>query len=364
MGSTWGNHLKISLFGESHGRGIGVVIDGLPPGRPIDPAVLQAFMDRRAPGGTPWSTPRKETDRAEILSGLYDGKTTGTPLAMLIRNQDTHSADYSLHSRLPRPGHADLTGMMRYQGFGDPRGGGHFSGRLTAPLTFAGAIADQILSARGVRIAAHIASIGGIKDARFDPVRPDAEQLKHLRRDRFPVLDASRGRAMIDAVETARRSLDSIGGTVEVMALGYPAGLGDPMFGGLEPRLASLYFGIPAVKGVEFGAGFGVAERNGSDNNDSPVVTGDGTARRVQMRTNHAGGCDGGISTGMPVIARLAFKPTPSIARQQDTVDLGHLVNETVEIRGRHDPCIVPRAVPVVEAATALVLLDILLSAD
>lgn len=363
MGSTWGNHLKISLFGESHGPGIGVVIDGLPSGCPIDPDALQAFMDRRAPGRAPWSTPRQETDQAEILSGFYAGKTTGTPLAALIRNRDAHSADYSRHSRLPRPGHADLTGMMRYQGAGDPRGGGHFSGRLTAPLTFAGAVADQILSARGIRIAAHIASVGGIQDAPFDPVSPDAEQMQRLRQQRFPVLDASRGQAMIEAVEAARRALNSVGGTVEVMAVGYPAGLGDPMFGGLEPRLASLYFGIPAVKGVEFGAGFAVAERHGSTNNDSPVVTG-GPDRRIRMRTNHAGGCDGGISTGMPVIARLAFKPTPSIARPQDTVDLGQLTNETLEIKGRHDPCIVPRAVPVAEAATALVLLDVLLSGD
>lgn len=361
MGSVWGKRLKISLFGESHGAGIGVVIDGLPPGEPVDLDLLRAYTERRAPGRTPWSTKRTEQDVPDILSGLYQGKTTGTPLAMVMRNADTRSGDYADLQVKPRPGHADLTGRMRYKDSQDPRGGGHFSGRLTAPLTFAGGLAEQILNRRHVTVAAHIYAIGGIRDQSVDPAQPDLKALVALRGKRFPVLDDACGEQMIAAVEAARKDGDSLGGIVECLAVGFPAGIGDPMFDGIEPRMASLLYGIPAVKGVEFGAGFAVAEHTGSQNNDAPQFVGAGAARSIRLRTNHGGGIDGGISNGMPIVVRTAFKPTPSIGRSQPTVNLETMENDTLRIKGRHDPCIVPRALPVVEAAVALALLDQLL---
>ena len=350
MGSCWGQHLKISLFGESHGPGIGVVIDGLPSGHELDLAAIRRFALRRAPGRTPWSTPRQEADEAEILSGVFEGRVTGTPLAALIRNTDTRSADYRELQMKPRPGHADLTAMARYGGFQDPRGGGHFSGRLTAPLTFAGAVCSQILQARGVRLASHVYEIAGIRDEVFDPVRPDPERYNKLADKLMPVLDDTAGEAMAAAVAEARLAEDSVGGIVEAMIWGLPAGLGDPIFDGLESRLGSLILGIPAVKGLEFGSGFAAAGMRGSTHNDVPLVK----DKAIRFRTNHSGGIQGGISNGMPLVFRVAFKPTPTIGREQQTINLATLTEDRLAAKGRHDPCIVPRAVPVVEAAAAI----------
>ena len=357
MGSCWGQNLKISLFGESHGPGVGVVIDGLPSGMELDLEAVRRYVLRRAPGRTPWSTPRKEADEAEILSGVYAGRLTGTPLAALIRNTDTRSVDYSDLKVRPRPGHTDLTGRARYRGFADPRGGGHFSGRLTAPLTFAGAICSQILKARGVWIAGHILEIAEIRDMPFDPVQPDPDQLAALADKPLPVLDDAAGQSMAAAVEAARLTADSVGGIVEAMIWGLPAGLGDPIFEGLESRLGSLILSIPAVRGVEFGAGFAAAGMRGSEHNDVPVIR----DQAVSYRTNYSGGVLGGISTGMPLVFRVAFKPTPSIGREQQTVNLDTMQEDRLTIHGRHDPCIVPRAVPVVEAAAAVFALDLML---
>lgn len=357
MGSIWGEHLKISLFGESHGPGIGVVLDGLPSGIAIDRERIQTFLARRAPGRSSLATARSEADVPEILSGLYQDRTTGTPLAAVIRNTDTRSADYSELLEKPRPGHADLTGSIRYGGAQDPRGGGHFSGRLTAPLTFAGAVAAQILESRGIRVAAHLYEVAGIRDLPFDAVTMDPEQLDRLQGRTFPVLNADLEAPMSEAILAAKRDLDSVGGIVECLVRGLPAGLGDPMFGGVEPRLASLMFAIPAVKGVEFGRGFAAARLKGSEHNDSPQFNGG----QLRMRSNNSGGADGGITTGMPLLFRVAFKPTASIAREQDTVNLRTHTNERLVIHGRHDPSIVVRAVPVVEAAAALAALDLLI---
>ncbi len=357
MGSMWGNRLKISLFGESHGPGIGVVIDGLPAGQPVDQALLRRAAVRRAPGRTPWSTPRKEEDEAEILSGVYQERTTGAPLAAIIRNTDTRSRDYAELQKKPRPGHADLTGMARYRGFQDPRGSGHFSGRITAPLTFAGAICSQILQQQGIFIAAHLREIAGIEDRPFDPVNPDQMEYRCIADKDFPVLDDMAGEKMIAAVLKARDEENSVGGIVETIIWGLPAGLGDPMFGGLESRLSSLVYGIPAIKGLEFGTGFAAARMHGAEHNDVPYFQG----KQIRFKTNHSGGIQGGISTGMPIVFRAAIKPTSSIARCQDTINLETRMNDTLCVEGRHDPCIAPRVVPVVEAAAAVFALDLLL---
>ena len=359
MSSTWGQHLKISIFGESHGPGVGVVLDGLPSGHLLDLEAIRQFALRRAPGRAPWSTPRKEADEAEILSGVFEGRTTGTPLAALIRNTDTRSEDYRDLLARPRPGHADLTGSARYQGYQDPRGSGHFSGRLTAPLVFAGALCSQILLGKGVRLASHVYEIAGIPDEAFDPVNPDQTRLSGLAAKLMPVLDDQAGQAMAEAVEKARMSLDSVGGIVETMIWGLPAGLGDPMFDGLESRLSSLVMGIPAARGIEFGTGFAAARMQGSIHNDAPVIQG----KAIRFKTNHCGGVLGGISNGMPLVFRVAFKPTASIGREQQTINLSTLTADTLVVKGRHDPCIVPRAVPAVEAAAAVFALDLMLGA-
>ena len=350
MSSMWGQNLKISLFGESHGAAIGVVLDGLPPGHAIDEAAIAVFARRRAPGLTPWSTPRQEADQAEILSGLNQGRTSGAPLCAIIRNTDTRSADYAELRQKPRPGHADLTAEYRYHGFQDPRGSGHFSGRLTAPLTFAGAVCSQIVAARGVHTAAHIAEIAGIADRPFDPVATDIDQLTALAVKPFPVLDDKAGLKMIEAVLAASEAGDSVGGIVEGLISGLPAGLGNPMFAGIESRLASLLFGIPAIKGVDFGAGFTAARLRGSEHNDAPCMQNGA----VTWRSNHSGGILGGISNGMPLVFRAAVKPPASIARMQQTINLETGQNDQLAVRGRHDPCIVPRVTPVIEAAAAV----------
>ncbi len=353
MSSTYGENLKLSIFGQSHGAAIGVVLDGIPAGLPVDEEALQAFLNRRAPGQNDYSTPRKEEDRPEFLSGVLNGFTCGAPIAAMIRNHNTRSGDYANLKDCPRPGHADYTAQMKYHGFQDCAGGGHFSGRLTAPLCVAGGLCRQWLEARGIRVGAHIAAIAGVSDLPFDPLSP---QLDDVRAD-FPVLDAAAGEAMRAAISQARMELDSVGGIIECAVTGLPAGLGEPMFGGVESRIAQIVYGIPAVKGVEFGIGFDAARLRGSQNND-PYRMEDG---RVVTASNNCGGILGGITNGMPLLFRAAVKPTPSIAREQQSISIQRGENQPLSIKGRHDPCIVPRAVPVVEAAAAIALLDLLL---
>lgn len=360
MASYLGEHIHVSVFGQSHSPAIGVVVDGLPAGEKVDMEELGRFLKRRAPGQTPTSTPRKEADLPHFLSGLVDDVTCGAPLAALIENTNTRSQDYEQLRDKPRPGHADFTAQVKYGGFQDVAGGGHFSGRLTAPLCIAGGICLQILKRRGIEVAAHIASIAGQADRPFDPMGESTETLEALKRAPFPVLDEKAGELMRKAIFEAKEDRDSVGGVVECLVTGVPAGLGDPMFGGMENRLAAALFGIPAVKGVEFGEGFGVAKLRGSQNND-PFTVKDG---KIVTETNHAGGILGGITNGMPLIFRLAVKPTPSISKPQQTVSLSENRVEELVITGRHDPCIVPRAVPVVEAVTALVLSDLLFSRE
>jgi chorismate synthase len=358
MASYLGEHIHVSVFGQSHSPAIGVVVDGLPAGERVDMEELGRFLKRRAPGQNATSTPRKEADLPQFLSGLVDNVTCGAPLAALIENTNTRSQDYAQLRDKPRPGHADFTAQVKYGGFQDVAGGGHFSGRLTAPLCIAGGICLQMLRRRGIEVAAHIASVAGEADRPFDPMGETVETMDALKRAPFPVLDEKAGERMRKVILQAKEEGDSVGGIVECLVTGVPAGLGDPMFGGMENRLAAALFGIPAVKGVEFGAGFGVATMRGSENND-PFTVKNG---KVVTETNHAGGILGGITNGMPLGFRLAFKPTPSIAREQQTVSLSKNQVEELVVTGRHDPCIVPRAVPVVEAVTALVLSDLLFS--
>ena len=359
MSSEFGNILRVSVFGQSHGKAIGVNIDGLPAGEPIDQEELNAFLDRRKPGKSPLSTARKESDTPVFLSGLENGVTCGFPLCAIIENSDQHSSDYDNLRDTPRPGHADYTAAVRWEGHADMRGGGHFSGRLTAPLCIAGGIAKQILARRGIFVGAHLAAVGTENDAPF-PLHPTAELFDAIAAKPFPVVDDGAGERMQALILEARQNLDSVGGIIECAAIGLPAGLGDPMFDGVENRLAAALFGIPAVKGVEFGLGFGSARLHGSENND-PFTMENGT---VVTASNRAGGILGGITTGMPVTLRTAIKPTPSISRPQQTVSLSAMENAELVIRGRHDPCIAHRAVPVVEAVTAAVLLDLLLEGN
>lgn len=360
MASYLGEHIHVSVFGQSHSPAIGVVVDGLPAGERVDMEELGRFLKRRAPGQNATSTPRKEADLPQFLSGLVDDVTCGAPLAALIENTNTRSQDYAQLRDKPRPGHADFTAQVKYGGFQDVAGGGHFSGRLTAPLCIAGGICLQMLKRRGIEVAAHIASIAGEADRPFDPMGESVETMDALKRAPFPVLDEKAGERMRKAILRAKEEGDSVGGVIECLVTGVPAGLGEPMFGGMENRLAAALFGIPAVKGVEFGAGFGVATMRGSENND-PFTVEDG---KLVTETNHAGGILGGITNGMPLVFRLAVKPTPSIAKQQQTVSLSKKQVEELVVTGRHDPCIVPRAVPVVEAVTALVLTDLLFSGE
>lgn len=358
MSSNWGTQLKLSIFGESHGAGIGVVLDGLPAGVSIDKDEILTQMARRAPGRDLASTPRKEDDLPEILSGLLDDTLTGAPLAAVIRNRNVRSGDYGNLSSLPRPGHADYTGHIRYQGANDIRGGGHFSGRLTAPLVFAGAVCRQVLARQGIEIAAHIAAIGAVEDDPFPTLDIPKELMGRLSHSPFAVIRPWAEDDMRAEIERARLDCDSVGGIVECAVTGVPAGVGSPMFGGVENALSSILFGIPAVKGVEFGDGFSCCGRRGSENNDSFYYD---ESKRVKTRTNHCGGVLGGITNGMPILFRVGVKPTASIGREQDTIDLNKRENAKLVVKGRHDPCIVPRAVPVVEAAAAVAILDLLL---
>jgi chorismate synthase len=359
MSSEFGNLLRVSVFGQSHGKAVGVVIDGLPAGEELDLEELQRFLDRRRPGTGPLSTARKETDIPEFLSGLENGKTCGAPLCAVIRNADQRSRDYGELQDKPRPGHADFTAWAKWGGRADMRGGGHFSGRLTAPLCVAGGIAKQMLARRGIFVGAHLAAVAGIPDRPF-PLCPTRELFDEIAAKPFPVLDGGAGEQMRTAILTAKDELDSVGGVIECAATGLPPGLGEPMFGGVENRLAAALFGIPAVKGVEFGEGFGAAALRGSENND-PFTLGDG---QIRAESNRAGGVLGGITTGMPLVLRAAVKPTPSIGKPQKTVSLSRLEAAELTIHGRHDPCVAHRAVPVVEAVTAAVLLDMLLEGN
>ncbi|MBQ7008691.1 MAG: chorismate synthase [Ruminococcus sp.] len=355
MSSIWTNRISISIFGESHGPAIGVVIDNLPAGEYINVEELGRFMARRAPKKDGTTTSRSEKDMPQILSGVHNERTTGTPLCAFIQNTDTHSGDYSNISRLARPGHADYTGALRYKGFNDVRGGGHFSGRLTAPLCFAGAVCSQILERRGIYVGAHILSIHDTRDSEFDHVKVSREDILDVRYKEFPVINDRKGKIMFEDIQKARLGCESLGGIIECAAINVPAGIGSPIFNGLENSIAQLIFGIPAVKGLEFGAGFMTAKMVGSQNNDEFYVDDFG---HVKTKTNNHGGILGGISSGMPITLNVAIKPTPSIAKPQATVDYSNMSNEVLEIKGRHDPCIVPRAVPCVEAAVSLAILS------
>ena len=352
MSSRFGTALKVQIFGQSHAPAIGVCIDGFPVGFSPDFDALDAFLARRAPGQGAYATARKEADKPEFLSGLVNGHTCGAPITAVIRNTDTRSKDYGSIAEMPRPSHADYPAWVKYGDQADYRGGGHFSGRLTAPLCIAGGLCLQWLAQKGISVGAHILQIGAVRDAAFDPVAPA-----------LPVggltLDPAAWEKMQAEIAGAKAELDSVGGVIECAVTGLPAGIGEPMFGGLENRLAQILFGIPAVKGVEFGEGFGCTTLRGSQNNDPYYYGESGT---VRTRTNHAGGIAGGISTGMPIVFRAAFKPTPSIAQPQETIRfMGGKEPAILEIKGRHDPCIVPRAVPVVEAAAAIAVLDAIL---
>ena len=347
MADTWGRRVRLTIFGESHGPAIGVTIDGLPAGISVDMVEIAAEMARRAPGKSPLSTSRCEDDEVEILSGIFEGKTTGSAICGIIRNTNTRSRDYN---SIFRPGHADLTAWLKHGGNADMRGGGHFSGRLTAPLVFAGAITKQILAQRGIAVHARIRAVGGITDTS----EPSPEQLAKISGKAFAVADEAAGEQMQKLILTCREAGDSVGGVIEVVASGVPAGLGEPFFDSIESVAAHIFFAIPAVKAVEFGKGFEISALHGSEANDQICIE-NGV---VTTKTNNCGGILGGISTGREIVARLGFKPTPSIGKAQQSVNPDTMEEVLLETHGRHDPCIVPRAVPVVEAALALALLD------
>lgn len=357
MSSVIGDKIKLSIFGESHGEAIGCVIDGLPAGIKIDMNAVYKDMQRRAPGKDKTATPRLEKDIPHILSGMLDDVTTGAPLAMVIENTNTKSGDYSNLMTVPRPGHSDYPAYVKYGGNNDIRGGGHFSGRLTAPLVFAGSVAKQILSQMGVTIGAHIKQIGSVCDAVSDLNKTDKSLLDTLSSSTFSLIDETKEQAMRDEIEKARLSLDSVGGIIECFAVGLPVGLGGNMFDTVEGKLASILFGVPAVKGVEFGIGFGFADKRASEVNDQYEIKNG----RVATLSNNNGGVLGGMTDGAPLSVSVAIKPTPSIAKKQKSVNLLTMENAELEIHGRHDPCIVVRAVPVIECAVALGLLDLMM---
>lgn len=361
MSTSYGKNINISIYGGSHDPEIGIIADGLPQGASFDLAALRSFMKRRAPGQNAYSTPRKEADEPIFLEGVdtVDGRfvLNGERLHAIIRNTTQRSSDYDNTSFVPRPSHADFAARMKYGEAVDLRGGGHFSGRLTAPLCIVGGICLQLLAERGIRVAAHISSVGEVCDDRFDLASVSEKEFSLLAsRADFPVLNERAGEAMRTLIEEVRAEGDSVGGTVECAALGLPAGLGEHMFDGVENRLSQIVFGIPAVKGIEFGNGFGSATLRGSQNNDPFALDGG----RIVTKTNHAGGILGGMTTGMPLVFRVAIKPTPSIFREQDSVDMVSMTPKKLKIQGRHDPCIVLRAVPVLEAVTAIAIFDLL----
>ena len=350
MSSTYGEMIRLSIFGQSHGPAIGMTLDGVPAGLPVDLDKLQEFLGRRAPGQNNWSTPRKEADRPEFLSGILNGFTTGAPIAAIIRNTNTRSGDYNNLKNCPRPGHADYTAQMKYRGFQDAAGGGHFSGRLTAPLCIAGGLCKQWLENEGVRIGAHIVQIGLMEGEYFKLRNPALDQI----RTDFPPLTPEAAETMQDIIAKARSQGESVGGIIECAATGLPVGLGEPMFGGMESRIAQIVYGIPAVKSLEFGLGESYAVIPGSESNDDFTIENG----EIITTTNNCGGILGGITNGMPLVFSATLKPTPSISKPQQTVNLETGEITTLEIKGRHDPCIVPRAVPVVEAAAAIAIFD------
>lgn len=354
MSSTYGEHLKLSIFGQSHGTGIGMTLDGIPAGLSVDLNELQAFLNRRAPGQNDYSTPRREEDKPEFLSGILNGYTCGAPIAAVIYNHNTRSGDYKNLMDCPRPGHADYTAQVKYSGFQDVAGGGHFSGRLTAPLCIAGGLCKQWLEQEEIRIAAHLMEVAGVAD---DPIDPACPQMDRIGTD-FPVINPTSGEKMRKAIGAARAEGDSVGGIIECAITGLPAGLGEPMFGGMESRIAQIVYGVPAIKGLEFGSGFSGSRLRGSQNNDAYSIAGS----KIHTVTNNAGGILGGITTGMPLIFRAAIKPTPSISRPQQSISLSRMEIQTLAVKGRHDPCIAPRAVPVIEAAAAIAIFDAYLS--
>jgi len=356
MSSIIGKNITLSIFGESHGEAIGALIDGLPAGIAINSESIYAQMERRAPGRDKSATPRKEKDMPKILSGVLDGFTTGMPLCAMIENGDTRSADYSYLKDTPRPSHADYPASVKYGDHFDIRGSGHFSGRLTAPIVFAGAVCREILAQKGITVGGHILSIGNIEDTPFDKVTVDSHLLKDLSLSSFGVIDSDKEAEMRNLIESVRLDGDSIGGQIEIAVTGLPAGIGEPMARGVESVISSALFSVPAVKGVEFGAGFDIACMRGSEANDRYVNDGG----KIATATNNNGGILGGITTGMPLIVRVAVKPTPSIAREQKTLNIKTLAEDSLVIKGRHDPCIVPRAVAVVEGAVCLALCDLM----
>jgi len=356
MSSTYGEMLKLSIFGQSHGPAIGMTLDGIPAGLPVDMEKLQRFLNRRAPGLNDHSTSRKEEDQPEFLAGIVDGFTCGAPIAAVIHNTNTRSGDYNNLKDCPRPGHADYTAQVKYGGYQDVAGGGHFSGRLTAPLCIAGGLCKQWLESMGIRIAAHIVAIGGVLDEPevcLDWANPDLDLIL----EDFPVLNQASGEKMKEAIAKAKIDGDSVGGLIECIITGLPAGLGEPMFGGMESKIAQIVYGIPAIKGLSFGTGFAGSHLRGSDNNDQFIII-DG---QVRTEKNLAGGILGGITNGMPLVFEVAVKPTPSISKPQKSVSLSRMEEMELVIKGRHDPCIVPRAVPVVEAAAAIAIYDAVL---
>lgn len=362
MSGTWGNNLELSIFGESHGRAIGITINGLPPGLEIDMDAVLVEMARRAPGKNELTTPRKEKDEPDIVSGFLDGRTTGSPLTALIWNTNTRSKDYSQMKRLMRPGQADYPGKIRYDGYNDHRGSGHFSGRITAPLVFAGAIAQQWLEQKGIAIGSHIKSIANIEDEYFEEQENvTIKQIKQMKQDQLPVFNKSKKQKMEQVIVDAKEDKDSVGGVVETFVLGMDAGYGNPFFDSVESTIAHLVFAVPATKGVEFGSGFDITRMLGSEANDGYYYDENG---QIKTHTNNNGGILGGITYGMPIVFRTAIKPPASIEKQQETIDIEAEESADLEIHGRHDPCIVPRVLPVLEAITAIGLMDLMLGCD
>lgn len=357
MSSVIGNKIKLSVFGESHGEAIGCVIDGLPSGIKLDFDEINREMARRAPGNDKTATARRESDTPVILSGVLDDTTTGAPLAMMIRNTNTRSGDYGNLMTVPRPSHSDYPAYVKYNGNNDVRGGGHFSGRLTAPVVFAGAVAKQILKAKGITIGAHISKIGSVCDDNFDKNSISREELDAITHKKFAVINDESEAEMRACVEKARMNGDSIGGVIECAAIGMPVGVGGNMFDTVESRLSAALFGVPAVKGVQFGAGFDFAEMLGSEANDGYEIKNGSVA----LLSNNNGGVLGGMSSGAPIVFSVVLKPTPSISVPQKSVNLQTMENETLVVKGRHDPCVVPRAVPVIEGITSVILLDLMM---
>lgn len=356
MSFSYGEKFKVTIFGQSHSPFIGVVIDGVPSGIKLDIEKINAFMSRRAPGKNELSTSRIEADIPEIVSGTVDGITCGAPLCALIKNENQNSSDYEKLKNIPRPSHADFSAYMKHNGFNDIRGGGSSSGRMTAPLCFAGAVAMQILEGHGIFIGAHIQKIHDVNDRKFDCINVSKKDFETIEGNSLPVLDKNIENKIKEKIKFAKNKSDSVGGIIECAVIGLNAGIGEPMFDGIENEISKTVFAVPAVKGIEFGNGFECAELFGSENNDSFCVA-DG---KIKTETNNHGGILGGISSGMPIIFRVAIKPTPSIGIEQDSVNLETLVEEKLKISGRHDPCIVPRAVPCVEAATAVAIINLM----